>query len=1284
MSANTSAFVQSLSSPTEATKHLSSAVIALTLEKFIQKNSPAFTAIDREQLVLAVAHRYVKMDLETPPDVFAVLQLLKFTGPHQSLVQLLQASGSKSTSSLDAMDQLLSAAPSGGLSEENIANALLYMVFSQISPQFDLNTFVTAIRTNENTRNSNWNHVVRAFDIEHLTVKRQQFLTIFEALLPVAQEDANFDLQSLWSGKWNNHETQLSFLRSFISCDSSQIDVEQIPNFRSAFTIDMFAGAAAEIAEDAKAALKLPISSHAAVHAIFDLVLADEAVSDTPDSRATYEYVARHHPAAFLLSAFCVTDEWTQHQQSFVYQLCNACMRKHFEGWHFALEGVWRRESSWLADAMDFAFRDTPSLTTPILEHALQPTWRDHLLSRANVLSLEIACLLHRQNELDLEQWIRHAAERRQHIDAFIVRFMDIKVRDTVGLRKKEQENLFTTPLSVKVVSMLLECLKDFVEDPDSLIPTLKGCLSAYPRIINYGEGFDAIIEANEVAQEPFSEEIDNQMTKILTNMYGGALEIRQVLELMRRAKTSADPAQQELFASMIHGLFEEYSSLPDYPPDALEKTAVVFGTIINFKLISGVPLQVALQLIIEAAQSDYGSSMYKFGVAAWAQITDRLGEWPTYCRDLFQIPTLRGTEVYRAAEEVLRDQGDQADSQPEVNGLNGLTDGFTNGNIDELLEQDSAPPRFRSLHVDPPVQERYQDPDEEVQDKVVFVLNNVTETNLDSKFNDLNDFLKGEHHRWFAAYLVEHRAKLQPNNQQLYLDLLAMIGDKTLWEEILRETYACSIKMLNAESTIGSTVERAHLKNLAGWLGDLTIAKDKPIKHKNIYFRELLIEGFDTQRLVVVIPFTCKVLLQAKKSTIFKPPNPWLMDILTILLELYHFAELKLNLKFEIEVLCKDLDLDHKTIEPSTSIRDRPQPGGLDEDLQVPGLPEGLDVFDDPSLGGGIRSIRSGRLSPSDILTILPSLKNQLVYPSTSLVDPLRLQRIVNDAFERAIVDIIAPVVERSITIASISTLQLIFKDFAEEPDEDKIRAAARNMVKSLAGSLALVTCKEPLRMSITNSIRRPQPELHDQCLPEGAILMCVNDNLDAACGLVEKAAEEKSLPEIDRIIGTQLEERRQFRLRHPNEPYVNPAIARWSTLIPPPFGERSEGGLNKQQLAIYENFERQPRGSGPTHGPNVSTDSGRQLPDVLQEPFPAIPNLSTPAEQPAMPHQAGHTSQEPRMQLPGPQGPSPQAQVNGFLDISNPQEKILPLLADLQRAAAESEVEQIKDLPR
>lgn len=65
------------------------------------------------------------------------------------------------------------------------------------------------------------------------------------------------------------------------------------------------------------------------------------------------------------------------------------------------------------------------------------------------------------------------------------------------------------------------------------------------------------------------------------------------------------------------------------------------------------------------------------------------------------------------------------------------------------------------------------------------------------------------------------------------------------------------------------------------------------------------------TGKMIAVIPFASKILEHAKDSKVFKPPNPWLMSIVSIMAEIYAMPDLKLNLKFEIEMLTKQLSLD-------------------------------------------------------------------------------------------------------------------------------------------------------------------------------------------------------------------------------------------------------------------------------------------------------------------------------------------------------------------------------------
>jgi len=76
---------------------------------------------------------------------------------------------------------------------------------------------------------------------------------------------------------------------------------------------------------------------------------------------------------------------------------------------------------------------------------------------------------------------------------------------------------------------------------------------------------------------------------------------------------------------------------------------------------------------------------------------------------------------------------------------------------------------------------------------------------------------------------------------------------------------------------------------------------------------KALLYEAYQkgSEELLYVVPFVAKVLESCEKSRVFKPPNPWTMGILNVLAELHQQHDLKLNLKFEIEVLCKNLHME-------------------------------------------------------------------------------------------------------------------------------------------------------------------------------------------------------------------------------------------------------------------------------------------------------------------------------------------------------------------------------------
>lgn len=1233
------------------------------------------TAVTSEQQKLdlwtALSARYAALKPEQFSAPLTSSQLLRITSDACDLARSLQRHGPKVLSSKQAAQDFISSLPSQAINEDQVANAILFLIFA-VNQQYDLAALINSLIT----KKLDWTLVVQGFDVFGLRLRRDYFPRLFNALSEVASEPSKFDLQRLWGGQWRNPDTQISFLGGYLASSPKDVQYSKISGLRTSVSMDDYTNASPELKRLVETELATPYVSADACQAIFDVVLSPGASSEGEDRLDVLHDVYQNHPAIFLLYLCRVNAKpWAPDQEKFIGECFGQFLEKQTANQGPILEALSSHSLQYVFDLCHLVFQIDPRQTEAIYERAEEFGWTEEFLKHwSNPLSLDLACIRHKLvPNFDLDKYISEAAEAYPSLGNILCKYLRIKADDEFRVQKAESSPQ-SIPLSLRTVHTLLEKLEDYLDNRKSLEDMQTTCLQTYPRLMNYGAGYDDVLErSSEEKGNKLPEAIDKQMSELFGRMYRAELTIRDMINEMRRYKTSRDPDQQDLFCCIVHGLFDEYVCYNEYPEDALEKTALLFGSIIKYKLLPAIPREYGLALILRAVREhEPDSLMHRFGIEALLQISDQLAEWPGLCSLLLQEPSLKHPEILSRAEEGLRSQ-QAGGTALDPNGTGKVTNGDESAKLD-------VGRGFRGLRAEPPPpSSNYKDPDQKVQEKILFVINNLSKDNMPAKLSDLKESFAVEHYQWFASYIVEQRARVEPNNQEMYFQFVSLLDDSRLTAEIIRETYVSIAKLIGAESTIGSAQERTHLKNLGGWLGSLTLARDKPIRHRNVYFVDLLVEGFETQRLILVIPFTCKVLAQSVNSIVFKPPNPWLMEIIGVLIELYHFAELKLNLKFEIEVLCKDLKLDFKKLEPATVIRDRPQTD--DDATNTSIVPEGLETFDELSLNGAMNRAARDRLSTAEIMASLPNIQDVLKYPPTSgtPADQALIKNIIYRAFDQAIQEIIAPVVERSITIASISTAQLVSKDYALESDPEKYRTAARQMVKSLAGSLALVTCKEPLRMSISNYIRRPaQEDLPEQLLPEGAIMMCVNDNLDTACSFVEQAAEQRAIPEIDHVVEAEIEERRRFLAEGGNRDFVPTGINRWSAWIPEPY-KQTVGGLNEAQRAVYEEFDRRANGLNINHVANASADlTGRQLPDVLQDAL-SMPTLTTPADQPALPHQSPLIQQDNRL-LPAMQAP----RVNGFQDNLPPHERISLLIEDVQKAARASDVSRLRDLEK
>ena len=217
-------------------------------------------------------------------------------------------------------------------------------------------------------------------------------------------------------------------------------------------------------------------------------------------------------------------------------------------------------------------------------------------------------------------------------------------------------------------------------------------------------------------------------------------------------------------------------------------------------------------------------------------------------------------------------------------------------------------------------------------------------------------------------------------------------------------------------------------------------------------------------------------------------------------------------------------------------------------------------------------------------------------------------------------------------------TTEQTVKKDFALDPDETKMRTAARHMVRNLTAGMAMITCRDQFLASISTnlknalhmSIMSPTPQQEE--LVEQAANIVAADNMELACAFVQKTAIEKAIPEMDKRLLNEIELRKIARSE--GRRYCD-ALAKYQAERMPEQIRLKVGGVTPQQMAVYEEFARNIPGFLPlsereTQALFVPKPMVEQSPSVGIQPFATATAAAaaTPAMTVATAHQVYATS--------------------------------------------------------
>eukprot|EP00928_Gymnodinium_smaydae_P011184 TRINITY_DN14154_c1_g3_i1.p1 TRINITY_DN14154_c1_g3~~TRINITY_DN14154_c1_g3_i1.p1 ORF type:complete len:2535 (+),score=382.87 TRINITY_DN14154_c1_g3_i1:627-7607(+) len=522
--------------------------------------------------------------------------------------------------------------------------------------------------------------------------------------------------------------------------------------------------------------------------------------------------------------------------------------------------------------------------------------------------------------------------------------------------------------------------------------------------------------------------------------------------------------------------------------------------------------------------------------------------------------------------------------------------------------------------------------------DMTAMIFNSLSADNLEAKVQQLKSNMAPEHYHWLAYYAVKNRASKEVNHHPLYIDFFERFKLPKLMEVVTATSYDClRVLLKSVDQAVVSTSHRTGLKNLGYWLGQLTLARNKPLKSKHMDLKPLLIDAFENGRLTAVLPLVCKILEGIQKSKVFKPPNPWTMAVMSLLAEIHDVPNLRTNLMFEVEVLCKHLDIKLAEVERSSILVGRSPPHGSPDltaarqqqpaetapdngrsradgsagraaaadstatrgaQLRSEAAPFATDPvqYQSDQLARGARpgvvpnvngpsSIAHGvGIPPSqDVVFVVSNLADLVKINPTITMYRRVLQSLVPHAVDRAIKEVIAGVVERCSDIACLATVEVVTKDYAVEPDEKIVRSGAELMAKCLASSLALATCDAPLKAALTTHLWSMMvAQYTEQYLLENPntariVDTLIDENLRLCISIIEKATLERVGKDISRAVAPLINARQEHRVRNPGKPFVDNSYvqtsSRWPGMLPEML-KLKPGSLSALQQKCYFDF--------------------------------------------------------------------------------------------------------------
>ncbi|KAL9650796.1 hypothetical protein ABK040_001846 [Willaertia magna] len=1102
---------------------------------------------------------------------------------------------------------------------------------SSSTHQWQLDTFVSVLKNKE----LNWRQVVSNLDYPGFKLKDQKGLAMIVTIYKRLTGGEKLPLDVIVCRKWNNNEAQLSFILLALDAPPDVID----------FSSDKLRHVDMSFLSSQK--------NLSTTWGTIDLVesllnLADAENINT--IRKVLEQPTKHYPEQLLLALAQSKPSNVALQMELISYLVSLYVKPQKNSF-LVLHKLFELNQPLLISSLVDTYRKDPTSLRRILDIAQELKALDIILdSRPFKFTIDLATLSYKRDHLNLELWLSKHIER--YTNDFTQECINY-LSERIALLK-DPKQAASTPFTPDCARIFFKVL-----DTERAIISPEVLEQAYQIYQSLDDSLKKEIVSTEFQISP---EIEEKTNKLFLSLFHGEVPVEVAIEKLKDLKLSKTKADQEMFACVIHNLFDEYRFFHQYPDEELKVMAKLFGLIIVNNIIIGKTLKYGLIYVLQALSNPNEVKLFQFGLIALSLFKTRIVEWPQFCFHLRNripqvqqiIPDLaiyitKGLEQQTSSEFIHTSPPPSSISpQPPTNVPTNLVPSqqvlpptsVTPPPVNPIQTTTSVsgtispPPHIVSTPKEEPVTptkpkreetsaspgmgfqldistltkgatlQDIEQPNEELADKLRFIVNNLSQMNINDKCNELKNVLTPNYYPFLARYIVINRASLEPNFHAVYAKFLTTLKLEDLNKQVLRQTYESIQALLKSERITTSLSERSLLKNLGSWLGLQTLAKNKPVLQKDLDIKALLFDAYEKGKLLAVIPFIGKILNHCAKSKVFAPPNPWVMGIVSLLVEIHSIPILKLNLKFEVEMLCKTLKLSITQVEQMNkekgvvNLADKHQ-------LQI----NNPDIHGTTVASGNVPVTSTEKLfninQVSDTTSAITDLQEQVKISDSLTIfkEQPELRKLVVVAVDRTIREIIAPVVKRSVTIACRTTVDLVVKDFIVEPDWVKMQRASNLMVQSLASKLTMVTCKDPFKNSLQKHLKVlfiqaaiDPNDVKVQNHIDQIVQSVSSDNVNIGCSYIEQAARDKATMDITEILAPEIELRKTSQ--QTGSHWTNYALSVHAQRLPEPLVPKS-GALHLAHLQVYEDFDKKILSEQPREDmlpSNVATDQIRQ----------------------------------------------------------------------------------------